>query len=57
VYQKKDDPLQYVGCDHPSHPTRKFIAGHMWRYIRDTEKIPIQSTQKVRPTLIRFESL
>jgi len=48
VYQLEDDPRHFVGCDHPTHPTRKFIEAHRWRYQRDTENIPLQKIQRVR---------
>lgn len=52
VYQLENDPRHFVGCDHPSHPTRKFIQAHRWRYQRDTEQIPIQKIQRVRVTCV-----
>lgn len=48
VYQLENDPRHFVGCDHPTHPTRKFIQAHRWRYQRDTEDIPLQKIQRVR---------
>ena len=47
VYQLEDDPRHFIGCNHPRYPSHKFIAAHKWRYMRDTENIPIQPIQKV----------
>jgi hypothetical protein len=33
VYQKKSDPRQTVGCNPKERPTRKWIAGHAYRYL------------------------
>lgn len=36
VYQRRDDPLQTLGCNPRDKPTRKFIIGHEYRYkLRD----------------------
>ncbi len=56
VYQLEDDPRHFVGCDHPTHPTRKFIEAHRWRYQRDTEDIPLQKIQRVRSFYFTLDS-
>jgi len=47
VYQNKADDRHLVGCDHPKFPTKKFIAGHEWRYMRDKELRPLLPLKKV----------
>merc|ERR1712146_86461 len=53
VYQPVEDeqypkiPDKFLtGCNHYAYPTSKFIQAHKSRYIRDTEKIPLQPIQK-----------
>jgi hypothetical protein len=31
VYQNKEDPLQYVGCNPKKYPTKKWIIAHEYR--------------------------
>lgn len=47
VYQLRNDSRHFVGCDHPTHPTKKFIKAHEWRYIRDHEVTPLLYVPKV----------
>jgi hypothetical protein len=52
VYQLKNDTRQFVGCDHPTFPTKKFIKAHEWRYIRDKQSTPLLYVPKVSGLLV-----
>ena len=46
VYQAEDDKNQIIGCSTKSHPTKKYIQGHVKNYMSDGDKVPLLPVQK-----------
>jgi len=46
VYQAEGDDTMTVGCSPPAHPTKKFIAGHLDRYMGEDDKQPLLPVSK-----------
>lgn len=42
VYQKKGDPNQYIGCNPPQFPTKRFIQAHQDRYTKLNDAHPLK---------------
>ena len=46
VYQSKDEPRHYLGCDPDHRPTDLWIKGHQERYMSEGQRRPIEDVRR-----------